>query len=115
MMILCVDDEPLGLQVRKMLLEYKGYEVLTALNGPEGLQLFAANPIQAVVLDYTMPGMNGAEVAAEMKRLKPGVKILLLSAYVDVPEEVLKHVDKRVVKGIAPTAFLEDLRQLLAC
>jgi len=115
MMILCVDDEPLGLQVRKMLLEYKGYEVLTALNGPEGLQLFADNPIQAVVLDYTMPGMNGAEVAAEMKRLKPGVKILLLSAYVDFPEEALKCVDKRAVKGVAPTAFLEDLQQLLAC
>ncbi len=114
-MILCVDDEPLGLQVRKMLLEYHGYEVLTAQNGHEGLQVFAANPIAAVVLDYSMPGMTGDQVAAEMKRLKPAVKILLLSAYVDLPEEALKYVDRRAVKGVAPGVFLEDLRILLNC
>ncbi len=113
-MILCIDDEPLGLQVRKMLLQYQGYEVLTAQNGLDGLQLFAANPVQAVVLDYSMPGMNGDQVAAEMKRIKPAVKILLLSAYVDLPEEALQCIDKRAVKGIAPTAFLEDLQQLLS-
>lgn len=113
-MILCIDDEPLGLEVRKMLLEHQGYQVLTALSGVEGLQLFAANPVQAVVLDYSMPGMNGDQVAAEMKRLKPAVKILLLSAYVDLPEEALKCVDKRTVKGNAAVAFLEDLQQLLS-
>jgi len=113
-MILCIDDEPLGLQVRKMLLEYKGYKVLTALTGTEGLKLFAANPVQAVVLDYSMPGMNGDKIATEMKRLKPTVKILLLSAYVDLPEEALKCVDKRAVKGVAPVAFLDDLQQLLS-
>lgn len=114
-MILCIDDEPLGLQVRKIMLQHQGYEVLTAQSGREGLQLFADNPVMAVVLDYSMPGMNGDEVAVEMKRLKPGVKILLLSAYVDLPEEALKCVDRRAVKGIAPTAFLEDLQQLLSC
>jgi CheY-like chemotaxis protein len=114
-MILCVDDEPIGLEVRKMLLQFEGYEVLTARSGPEGLQVFASNPVDAVVLDYSMPGMNGDEVAAEMKRLKPAVKILLLSAFVDLPEEALKCVDKRTVKGSAPVAFLEDLQQLLSC
>jgi CheY-like chemotaxis protein len=113
-MILCIDDEPIGLEVRKILLQYKGYEVITAKSGPEGLKLFQTNPIQAVVLDYSMPGMNGDQVAVEMKRLKPAVKILLLSAYVDLPEEALKCVDKRSVKGIAPVAFLEDLQQLLS-
>lgn len=113
-MILCIDDEPLGLQVRKMLLQFEGFEVLTAPSGPEGLLVFADNPIEAVVLDYAMPGMTGDQVAAEMKRLKPAVKILLLSAYVDLPEEALKCVDKRAVKGVAPRAFLEDLQQLLS-
>ena len=113
MILLCVDDEPIGLRVRKMLLEREGYEVLTALSGPEGLKLFAANPIEAVVLDYSMPGMNGDQVAAEMKRLKPSVKILLLSAYVDLPEEALKCVDRRAVKGVSPTDFLVELKQLL--
>ncbi len=113
-MILCIDDEPVGLQVRKLMLESQGYNVLTAANGPEGLELFAGNQVSAVVLDYTMPGMNGDEVATEMKRLKPEVKILLLSACLDLPAEALRWVDKRAVKGMAPTAFLEDIEELLA-
>ncbi len=115
MILLCVDDEPIGLRVRKMLLEREGYEVLTALSGPEGLKLFEANIIEAVVLDYSMPGMNGDEVAAVMKSLKPEVKILLLSAYVDLPDEALKHVDRRAVKGVSPTDFLTELKKLLTC
>jgi len=113
-MILCVDDEPIGLKVRKILLQRQGYEVLTASSGPESLELFMAHTVEAVVLDYAMPGMNGDQVAAEMKRLKPDVKILLFSAYVDLPEEALKWVDKRAVKGISPASFLDDLQQLLS-
>jgi CheY-like chemotaxis protein len=114
-MILCVDDEPNGLRIRKMLLQTQGYEVLTAECGQDGLELFDANPVQAVVVDYAMPDMNGGEVAAEMKRRKPAVKILMLSAYVDLPEDALKWVDKRTVKGVSPTALLTDLHQLLSC
>ena len=84
--VLCIDDEPNGLVVRKAILRNKGYEVLTALSGPEGLKLFKANPIDAVVLDYAMPGMDGGQVAAELKRLNPDIKILLLSSYVDIPQ-----------------------------
>jgi CheY-like chemotaxis protein len=114
-MILCIDDEPTGLMVRKILLQRQGYEVLTALSGPEGLELFADNPVDAVVVDYSMPGMNGDQVAAEMKRLKPSVKILLYSAYVDLPEDAMKWVDRRAVKGVSPTSFLAELQQLLSC
>ncbi len=110
-MILCVDDEPTGLMVRKALLERQGYEVMTAMSGPESLRLFMAYPVEAVVLDYAMPGMNGDQVAAAMKQLKPEIKILLLSAYVDLPEEALKWVDRRAVKGVSPTSFLEELQQ----
>jgi CheY-like chemotaxis protein len=113
-MILCIDDEPTGLKVRKMLLQTVGYEVLTASSGLEGLKLFAANPIRAVIVDYSMPGMNGGEVAAEIKRLNPAVKIMMLSAYVDLPEEALKWVDIRAVKGVSPTSLLADLKQLLS-
>ncbi len=114
-MILCIDDEATGLMVRKMLLESQGYQVLTALGGREGLDLFAANSVSAVVLDYSMPGMDGGQVAAEMKRLKPAIKILLLSAYVDLPEGALKWVDKRAVKGTSPGDLLAALQQLLSC
>jgi CheY-like chemotaxis protein len=78
------------------------------------LALFAANPVTAVVLDYRMPEMDGTEVARELRRLKPEVKILLLSAYLDLPPEVLSLVDERVVKGTSPTAFVTVLQQLLS-
>ena len=114
-MILCIDDEPRGLEVRRFLLEMEGYSVLTATSGREGLELFAANPVKAVILDYYMPEMNGGEIAAELRRLKPEVKILLLSAYPDLPAEVLKLVDARALKGISPTALLAALQQMLSC
>ena len=113
--VLCIDDEPIGLVARKAILRNKGYEVLTALSGPEGLKLFKANPVNAVVLDYAMPGMDGGQVAAELKRLDPDIKILLLSAYVDIPKETLQRVNKHSVKGVSPTSFLADLEQLLSC
>ena len=62
-----------------------------------------------------MPGMNGDEVAAAMKSLKPEVKILLLSAYVELPDEALRNVDRRAVKGTSPTDFLAELKLLLTC
>lgn len=113
-MILCIDDEQVGLQVRKMVLQRRGYKVLTALSGAEGLELLRANPVRAVVLDYSMPDMNGSQVAKEMKRLNPSVKILLLSAYVDLPEGALEWVDKRTLKGVSPSALIDDLEQLLS-
>jgi CheY-like chemotaxis protein len=75
-LLLCVDDEPIGLEVRKVVLQRQGYEVLTATSGREALKLFAAHDVSAVILDYSMPEMNGTEVAIELKRMKPTVKIL---------------------------------------
>jgi CheY-like chemotaxis protein len=112
--LLCVDDEPLGLEVRKVVLQRQGYDVLTATSGREALKMFAENPVTAVILDYSMPEMNGGQVAAELKHLNPQVKILLLSAYLDLPEEISKYVDARAVKATSPTAFLSALQQLLS-
>jgi CheY-like chemotaxis protein len=112
--ILCIDDDPKGLAVRKMLLESQGYQVLTAASGREGLALFASSRVPAVVLDYAMPDMTGAEVAAALKRLNPEVKILLYSAYVDLPKEELRWVDAYATKGDHPEAFFAAVRQLVA-
>jgi CheY-like chemotaxis protein len=112
--ILCVDDEAIGLSVRRMTLESAGYRVFTAENGPDGLAIFAAEPIDLVVLDYKMPGMNGDVVAERMKRLKPSVPILLLSAYVDLPGETLALVDKCLTKGEGPVVMLTAIAELIA-
>jgi CheY-like chemotaxis protein len=115
MLLLCVDDEPVALEVRKQVLERQGFKVLTATNGNYALQLFATNPIiRAVILDYAMPGMNGAELAAELRRLKPQTRIMMLSAYHDLPRTVSNLVDVAAVKGTSPTRFLSAVQRLLS-
>ncbi|MGA2961302.1 MAG: response regulator [Candidatus Korobacteraceae bacterium] len=83
--------------------------------GREGLALFARHRVPAVVLDYGMPEMNGAEVAAALKRRDPAVRILLFSAYMNLPEEELRWVDAYAVKGEHPKTFFAAVQQLLAC
>jgi CheY-like chemotaxis protein len=113
-LVLCVDDEAVGLRVRKILLERAGYEVLTALDGHSGLEIFSTRPVEAVVLDYSMPGMHGGEVAKQMRQTKPQVPILLLSAYVDLPDEVSSLVDVYMTKGEGAPALLSKLGNLLS-
>jgi CheY-like chemotaxis protein len=112
-LVLCVDDELVGLQVRKLLLERAGYRVLAAEDGPTGLEIFAAEQVEAVVLDYSMPGMHGGEVAARMRQLKPSVPILLLSAYVGLPSEITSLVDLHMTKGQGAALLLKKLSSLL--
>jgi CheY-like chemotaxis protein len=113
-LVLCVDDEVVGLRVRKILLERAGYHVLTAADGYTGLELFTSQPIEAVVLDYSMPGMHGGEVAKKMRQAKPDVPILLLSAYVGLPDEVSSLVDVYMTKGEGAPALLDKLGNLLS-
>src|SRR5215469_2550629 len=112
-LILCVDDELVGLRVRKLLLERAGYKVLTALDGPTGLEIFKTEPIDAVVLDYAMPGMHGGEVAGLMRQVKPKVPILLLSAYIGLPAEVTSLVNLYMTKGEGAPVLLKKLGSLL--
>lgn len=111
--ILCVDDEPVGLEVRRMLLERAGYKVFTALNGVIGLEIFARESIAAVILDFAMPGMNGGEVASNMRGVKPAVPILMLSAYTSLPPEVYKLVNLTMTKGEGAPALLQKLGSLV--
>ena len=96
-----------------MLLEENGYEVLEATNGDEGLKLFSSRAVDAVILDYQMPGMNGDVVATKMKRVKSAVPIMLLSAYGPPPESKLKAVDTFLSKSRPPTILLSTLQLLL--
>ena len=113
-LVLCVDDEAVGLQVRRMILERSGYSVLTAHDGPTGLKVFAENPVEAVVLDYSMPGMDGGQVAAQMREHKPQVPILLLSAYMTLPADLSALVDIAMTKGEGAPTLLKKLDSLFS-
>lgn len=112
-LILCIDDEALGLMIRKAVLEREGYRVLTAEDGSSGLNLFTGEPVEGVILDYFMPGMDGGQVAVAMRRQRPEVPILLLSAYINLPTEVVQMVDFTVLKGEGPAELLLKVRQML--
>ena len=111
--ILCIDDHWNTLIGRKKLLEQNGYEVLEASAGDEGLKLFRSRSVDAVVLDYQMPGMNADMVAAKMKSINSHVPIMLLSAYGPLPKSKLRSVDSFLSKSQPPNILLSTLQGLL--
>lgn len=112
--VLCVDDEWNGLEGRKMLLEEEARcRVLVATSGVDALQVFGSHPVDLVLLDYHMPGMNGDVVAAHMKAGQPDVPIALLSADEGLPESALKWVDAFVSKSESPANLVQIVEHLL--
>ncbi len=83
--ILLVEDED---QIREMaaeILRARGYEVLVAANGSDALEVVAghAAPIDLLLTDVIMPGMNGRELAEQVAESRAGIKILYMSGYTD--------------------------------
>jgi two-component system response regulator GlrR len=83
----------LALHFRKQILKQKGYRVLTAATGKEGLDLFAAETVRAVVLDYKLDGWEGPLVAGQMRRQRANVPIIMLSEEAGLPEGARAVVD----------------------
>lgn len=92
--VLVVDDDPAILDAAARALRSAGYAVWTAPDGPTALELFLeqAGRFDGVVLDLTMPGMDGGEVLAALRRWRPGVPVLLSSGYA-APERVRAALD----------------------
>jgi CheY-like chemotaxis protein len=111
--ILCIDDEDLGLEIRKMVLEREGFTVLTAHDGQSGISTFEAERVDAVIVDYAMPGMDGGLVAASLRQKNPHIPILMLSAYVALPEDVMRVISASATKGDGALALVDKLKELL--
>ena len=80
--ILLVEDEKFVRDVACEILEAEGYEVLSARTGMEALNLFKhSGPIQLLVTDMVMPGMNGRDLADKLTSICPGLKTLYMSGY----------------------------------
>ena len=82
--ILCVDDEPGVLSAVSRCFMETPYEVLTALSGNEGLELLRqVGPVDLVISDFRMPGMNGVEFLQQVMKRWPATRRVILSAYTD--------------------------------
>jgi len=83
--ILCVDDEENPLVLRKLVLQKAGYEVLTASSAKEALELTASRSVDLVLSDHLMPGMNGTELAQQIKAQHPNLPVVLISGVNELP------------------------------
>ncbi|MGB9233780.1 MAG: response regulator [Terriglobales bacterium] len=106
-MLLCIDDSRAILEYEKTLFETSGYIVITAESPQQGLKLARMTSFDAVLLDYQMPGMNGHQLAMEIRRLRPDTPIIMFSGSELIPEETLELVDAALPKT-------EEINELLS-
>ncbi len=113
--LLCVDDDPGICELYEALLGSQGYEVLVADGGREALKRFHCKDkkIDAVIADYDMPEMNGAELAAELKHCDPGLPVIMISGCLPVLEEQ-NFVDAAMEKGAPVEKIVDQVEILLA-
>ena len=111
--ILCIDDNVAGLSTRKLLLESKGFRVVTAENGRTGIAAANSHHVDVIILDYMMPDMDGEQVAKALRHAHPAVPILLLSGYPeDLPQPLMHLVDGVFIKGGPLNAMIAELERL---
>ena len=113
--ILIVDDDPsIRYMLTRVLLD-EDYAVLSAANGREGLNMAGANEVDLVLLDLKMPGLNGQETLQELAVLRPGLPVIIITAYSRRPlEGALAGVSAWLQKPLDFPMLLETIRKLLA-
>lgn len=113
--ILVVDDEEPVRTVTRQILEHHGFSVVTAGDGAEGVDVFEArDDLVVVVLDMTMPVMDGAAALEEMRRLDPDARVVLVSGYSEgVSPERLGPKTAFVQKPYSAAELLHGVREVL--
>lgn len=109
--ILLVDDDPLILELGRELLEHLGFEVATAGDASQALQLFRSlAEVDLVILDYQIPGMDGYELSQKIRALDAGVAILVVSGFLSHRE--IARLQAGGVQGVIYKPFrLQELQQ----
>jgi DNA-binding NtrC family response regulator len=83
--VLCVDDESIGLLMRKLLLESCGYAVVTASTREEALSALARHHVDVVVADYYLCESTGDTLAADISIISPELPVIVYSGASDIP------------------------------
>lgn len=113
--LLLVDDEATVREVVTEIVEQLGFSVLTAADGREALDLYRERgaEIAVVLLDMTMPHMDGDETFRELRRLNPGVPVILSSGYAE--QDVVSRFAGKGLSGFIQKPYtLDELRTTLS-
>jgi CheY-like chemotaxis protein len=92
--VLCVDDDYLVLMNTAMMLEELGHEVTEATSAAQALQRLGSGEFDLLVTDFAMPGMNGYELILEVERRHPGMPVLMVSGYSNLPDQAAHAVQQ---------------------
>lgn len=105
--ILLADDEESVLSVCSLMLDSIGFDVMTANDGREAVDLFSehADEIACVLLDVTMPYLDGGQVLREIRQIRPKAKVILSSGY-DEDDITTRYND------LAPIGFIQKPYEL---
>ena len=115
--ILVVDDEPLKRITLQIELSEQGFEVYEAADAETARRIFDSKPIDVVVSDVRMPGMNGLDLLAYLKQARPEVDVILMTAYATVDTAVLaikRGAYDYITKPFTTQELLKKLEHLLA-
>ena len=116
--ILLVEDEPMLLDLLKLVLQEHGYTILTAMDGQEGVEFYRRykNDIDLVLTDMGLPKLGGWEMFQKLREENPDVKVILASGFVD-PEMKADLIEKGakdfVQKPYVPQNILRRIREVL--
>lgn len=116
--ILIIEDDPFVAKPLLYLLNKKGFDVLVATDGAEGLQTAIRQKIDLIITDIMMPNMNGIEAIDALKKIMPEVSIMTYSSLeIDKVKEMLgdnlKFVDHFLRKPIPLGDILDHIKRIL--
>ena len=115
--VLVVDDNKDTVDILRRLLLRHGMTVLRAYTGPECLETVRSHPVDVILLDVMMPGMDGLEVCRELKRLSPALPIILVTAKDDMSTRaagMTLEVSEFVVKPVNHADLLARIQTQLS-
>jgi CheY-like chemotaxis protein len=113
--LLLVDDDLIQLDLRALILTMSGFTVLRATGPLEAINILQQQPenrVGVIIIDYEMPGMNGCVLADYLRDRYPGMKILLHSGAVYIPENETRNIDAFVPKEDGVARLLEEVSWL---
>jgi CheY-like chemotaxis protein len=111
--VLCVDNNSFTLFVNATILRNQGYEVFVCSNPLRAALIAMSEEFDLAILDYEMPKLNGAELAAFCKAANPDIKVILFSGSLSIPNRELVFVDDFVEKSEGVDALLAAIQALL--